>query len=116
MKAKVFTITRRHWEEVKRNAEKAIEEIPITHNRVRAHKYSDAIAAGLSRHTKIREIEPVGRRCIWHHTVNIGTRKWSDYVREHTETTIEKQSKKNSDMFVLHCTNGYTENVTVIYR
>lgn len=114
MKTTLTCITRRSWEKIKREAAESVSSIPEKHNRVRAHAYADAIASGLGKRTKLRQVEPIGKPCIWYHTVNLGySKRYSDWVREYTESIVEKQSK--GDTFVLRHTNGYTENVIIIY-
>ena len=116
MKVKVRSITSKQWAKAKQQAEQAIADIPLAHNRIRAHTYSDVLRKAIYGAAKVREIEPVGKQAIWAHDYNIGSsRRYSDYVRAYDEVTIEKQSS-TGNRFQHSAIRGWTDNVTIIWR
>lgn len=116
MKVKVRSITSKQWEKAKQQAEQAIADIPLAHNRIRSHTYVDTLGKAISKFAKVRELEPVGKQAIWEHEHNIGSsRRYSDYIRIYEEVTIEKQSSTGI-RFQHSAIRGWTDNVTIIWR
>lgn len=116
MKVKVRSITSKQWEKAKQQAEQAIADIPLAHNRVRSRTYAHTLGKAISKFAKERELEPVGKQAIWAHEHNIGSsRRFSEYIRVYDEVAIEKQSSTGI-RFQHSAIRGWTDNVTIIWR
>lgn len=113
MKREVTTITHRQWKKAVEAGERAVEGIPETHNRVRAHAKSDAIWEYVTRHMRTREIDATGRECVCWCNENLGNRKWADYVKAFQLGKIEKVYKST---FSTDMSAGRVSNVVVLYR
>lgn len=100
-----------HYKEAKALADAVIVDIPKRHNRVREHKYSDVMVKYIYEHITEQEIDADGMQGIYEHYVNLGTRKWSDYVRIFEPTEIYKTTLKR---FSISVTSSYVDNVIVL--
>jgi len=113
MMREVMTMTHKQWKKAVEAGEKAVEGIPESHNRVRAHERADAIWKYVIGNQKAMELDATGRDCVYWYNENLGNRKWADYVRAFQTGKI---LKVYASTFATDMSCGRVANLIVLYR
>lgn len=97
-------ITSRRWELIKEEVQKGVSEIPSSRNRVKAAREASLYYKALEASDKKSKVEvelKSGKeyKFVVAESVNLGTKKWSDFV---TEYRLEKMkyARETNDFYV----------------
>ena len=96
------TITKRKWEKLQDQVTDAVELIPEWKNRIRESEAEQVYRETLDHLiTTIDGDLAVGRRAIYFHTENVGTRRYPHYVYRVEETTV-KPNERRQNLIIIY--------------